>query len=303
LVFRFAPAQEQVKLLLAGEVDLVTELPGTMTTSVEASSQARVAKQRTFWTVGATMNTDSGALSDVRVRRALNLAIDREALVRYDIRGNGSALATLTMPGEEGHAPDLEPYPHDPDAARRLLEQAGVEMPLVLKALVRAQAQRTALIIKAQLEKIGVQLDIQAVYSDAEVIRGLQSEAWDIAIAGLPDPMCHSFFIQSILLFSKSPFSLQNDPEFDRRLMEVVQTLDDAQRARLGRELDHYVYEQALSLFTYQKIKTYGARLGVEFTPYISGMPYFFDARIVPRPEAAAATAATAATEATAPLP
>ncbi len=118
LTFRFAPFEKQVELLLAGKVDLVTELPGTLTTKVEQAKNARVIKKNTFWTVGATMRTSDGPLSDVRVRRALNLAIDREALIRFDVRGNGSILASLTMPGQEGHNPDLKPYEYDPGKAQ-----------------------------------------------------------------------------------------------------------------------------------------------------------------------------------------
>lgn len=277
LVFRFVPEHRQVELLLAGEVDVVTELPGTMTTRVESASDARVVKKRSFWTVGATMRTTEGPLADERVRRALNLAIDREALIRFDVRGNGSILASLTMDGEEGHNPDLKPYPHDPAAAKRLLEKAGVETPLVLRTLVRAHSDRSARIIAEHLRRVGVHLDIQAVFSDAQVIQGIASGEWDLAIAGLPDPMCHTYFIHTILLDSRSPFSLQDDPEFDRRLDEMVQTLDSDERQRRAQELDAYVHEHALSLFTYRKIKTYGIRQDVDFTPYVTGMPYFFD--------------------------
>lgn len=277
LVFRFAPMEEQVQMLLRGEADLVTELPGTMTRLVEESRTARIMKQRTFWTVGATMRTDRGPLADVRVRRALNMAVNHEDLVRYDSMGNGSALASLTMPGQGGHNPDLQRYPHDLDAARALLKEAGVQTPIVLRTLVRAQSERTARILAVQLAKIGVQVDIKAVYSDADVIRGLQSEEWDMAIAGLPDPMYHSFFIQTILLASQSPFSLHNDPVFDEKLGAMVTQLDDVKREAAGRELDRYVHDSALSLFTYQKIKTYGQSAELQFTPYLSGMPLFFD--------------------------
>lgn len=279
LVFRFAPAEEQVEMLLSGEVDLVTELPGTLTTRVESASDTHVVKRRSFWTVGATMRRDEGPLADVRVRRALNLAIDRAALIRFDVRGNGSILASLTMADQEGHNPDLEPYPFDPEEADRLLDEAGVERPLVLRTLVRAQAERTARIMAAHLARVGVELEIQAVYTDAQVIEGIASQEWDLAIGAVPDPMAHSYFIQTVLLYSQSPFSLHADAEFDRRLIELVQTLDAEERERLGRELDAHVHEQALSLFTYQKIKTYGLRADVEFEPYVTGMPYFFAVR------------------------
>jgi peptide/nickel transport system substrate-binding protein len=299
LVFRFIKAEDQAKALLAGEVDLVTELPGTLTTEVMQNTGTRVEKKKAFWTIGASFNTTEGPLADVRVRKALNLAINRDDLIRYDSRGNGVAIASLTMDGEEGHNPDLKPYPYDVEQAKKLLAEAGVKTPLVLKTIIRAQAQRTVSILAAQLKQIGVQLDVKAALSDAEVMGGIQSEKWDVTIGALPDPMCHSFFAQSILLFSQSPFSVHKNPEFDQKLGMMMTQLDPGLRTKLGQELDAYVHENALSLFTYQKVKTYGLNRKVRFEPYISGMPYFFSADIVEESTAGATDSAPAVSDAT----
>ena len=284
LVFRFLLIQEQVDLLLKEEVDLVTELPGTLTRPVMESAVALVQKRETFWTIGALINNvPPSPLADLRVRRALNHAVDRADLIRYDVRGNGTILASLTMEGQEGHNPDLEPYPYDPAEANRLLDDAGVKRPLILRTHVRAESERAAKIIASHLKKVGVILDME-VFNDARVIETLNDpqEIWDFGIAGIPDPMCHSYFIQSVLLYSESPYALLRDEEFDRRLIEMVSQRDPMELEQRARELDKYVHDQALSLFTYQKIKTYGVRRHVRFTPYVSGMPYFFDVSIEP---------------------
>jgi peptide/nickel transport system substrate-binding protein len=282
LTFRFVPADQQVKQLLKGEVDLVTELPGTMTMAVESNANTRVLKHKAFWTVSATMNTTSGPLADVRIRKAMNMAIDRTDLVKFDSMGNGTPIATLTMEGEGGHNPQLKPYAFDIAAANKLLDEAGVQRPVVLKTLVRTQSDRAAHIIAAQLAKIGVKLEFKGTLSDGEIIQRIMAarmgggETFDIAIGGGPDPMCHAFFMQSIMMFSQSPFSLQQDKAFDGQLIGMVTQLDPAKREQQAQAIDQYIHDNALSLFTYQKIKTYGQRRSVEFTPYISTMPYFF---------------------------
>jgi peptide/nickel transport system substrate-binding protein len=275
LVFRFAALEEQVKMLLAGEVDVVTELPGTRTLAVETAGGTRVVKQRSFWAMAATLNTSHGPLADVRVRQALNLALNQQDLIRYDTMGNGYPLASLTVEGQTGHNPDLRPYPYDPQRAKALLKEAGVELPLVLRAHARAQSERTARIVAAQLAEVGVHLQIQQIVSDADAIQHM-SQPWDIGFGGGPDPMCHAFFTQCLLLYSKSPYALLRDPKFDQMLMEMVHTLDADERLARAYSLDRYVHEQALCLFTYQRIKTYGLRRDVNFVPYVSGMPYFF---------------------------
>lgn len=275
LIFRFVPSDHQMEALFKGEVDLLTELPGTMTTQVMSHSGTRILKGNTFWTVGATMNLAKKPLSDLEFRKALNLAIDRNEIVRYDSFGNGQPLATLSMPGQGGHNDGLAPYPYDPKRAKQILSNLGYEN-VTLKTLVRVHGLRTARIIKTQLAKVGISLDIKSVNTDADVIHALQSEPWDIAIAGLPDPMCHSFFAESILLFSGSPFSLTKDAEFDGRLQRVVTTVNESERETAAQQLDSYIYDQALSLFTYQRIKTYALRTDVNFIPSVSSMPHFF---------------------------
>lgn len=284
LVFFFRPFETQCRMLLDRKVDLMTEFPGTRTIEAMENRGTSIVKRNTFWTVGAMFNIDKPPLSDVRVRKALNMALDKDAIISGESLNNGRPIATFTMKGEEGHDPSLVPYEFNPAKARQLLEEAGVKTPLVLKTSVREQGVRVAEAIATQLKaNLDVTLDVH-VFSDADVIQALHSQEWDIGIAGLPDPMCHSAFIAGILLYSKSPFAITHSPEFDRRLETMTSVLDDKERGRLGRELDAYVYDQALGLFTFQRIKTYGINERLSFIPSVTGMHHFYKAYFMPRP-------------------
>jgi peptide/nickel transport system substrate-binding protein len=276
LEFKFAPLRDQVDLLLSGQVDLVTDVPGTQTLRLSRSGQVQIEKRPTFATVAATVNTSTGPLADVRVRRALNLATDKGELIRYDLLGNGEPLAGVTFPAEFGHNDSLKPYPFDPERARRELEQSGWPHGFHLKTFLKSNAERTGRIIAAQLKRVGVTLDVTMV-PDALLVETMRREPWDLAIADVPDPMQHSYFIQAILFYSKSPFSLTRDPEYDSRLERMIGTLDEKRQREACEGLDAYIFDNALGLFTYQKIRTYGMTKGLTFTPYRSGMPYFFD--------------------------
>lgn len=275
LEFIFLPPREQVASLLRGDVDIVTELPGTDTLKVMQSRIAKIIKKESFYTVGSSVNISSGPLADRRVRQAINYAIDKEALVRYDVLGNARILASLTMPGEIGHNPDLKPYPYDPAKARRLLREAGYPSGLTLKVVVKAQGERTLRIIASQLRQVGIRLDAQRT-TDADVIRDIQKKRWDFTFGGCPDPLAHSFFVQFIFLSGLSPYSILKDPAFDRMLAAMVGTLDPRKQDRAGRKLDRYVHDEALGVFTYQRIKTYGVNRRIHFIPSVTGMPDFF---------------------------
>ena len=75
------------------------------------------------------LNVEDPTLADVRVRRALALAIDRERLVRTIWRGLGVVTETMLPPTSWAHHSGLAPLRHDPAQAGRLLDEAGFPDP------------------------------------------------------------------------------------------------------------------------------------------------------------------------------
>ncbi|MCR4295202.1 MAG: ABC transporter substrate-binding protein, partial [Elusimicrobia bacterium] len=251
LEFRFIPAARQVEALLSGELDILTNLPGTRTLEVQASSRTAVVKKPTFYTVAGNFNSSRRPLSNRRIREALNLGIDRKALVRYDILGNGVPIGTLTLPGEFGHNASLAPYLYDPAKARRILREEGYPKGFALKVLLKVNAARTGQILAKQLERIGIILEPTLV-TDAQLFENLKNrDQWDIAIYDCPDPMHHAFFIRSIFLAGNSPFSLASDKGIDERLERMVKTFDAGEQREASEELDAYIHAEYLALPTY----------------------------------------------------
>ncbi len=282
LTFKFIPYEKQVQALLSGDVDLLTDLPGTQTLRVMASPRLAVTKKPTFYTMPVALNLSSGPLSNVDVRKALNYAVDKESLVRYDLLGNGKAIATLSMPGEAGHNPLLRPYGYDIEKARRLLEKAGYSKGFTLHVVIKKNAERAAKIMKANFGAIGVKL-VTTTVPDSNLIDAVRSGKYDMIMGSSPDPMCHAYFIQAIVLASKSPFAVGGDLDFDSLLAKMVAAVDPEQSKRLAEEIDAYVHENAMSIFTYQKNMVYAYNKGLSFSPYVSGMPYFLSAEFTGR--------------------
>lgn len=275
LVFRFIPSDGQVDALLASKIDLLTDLPGTQTLRVKTDPKLTVIKKPSYYTMPFSLNLSSGPLSSLKVRQALNHGVNKENLIRYDLLGNGKPIATLSMPGETGHDPTLKPYEYDPAKARRLLTEAGYPEGFSLNFLVKKNAERTAKIVAVDLKKVGVHARMFPV-SDADMIREFKSGKYDMFIGSCPDPLGHSYFVQSIVLLTGSPFAWGGDPEFDSRLHRMGSAIDPAESERLALSNDRYVHEKAMSIFTYQKSIVYGHDRELLFSPYITGMHNFY---------------------------
>jgi peptide/nickel transport system substrate-binding protein len=130
--------------LLAGNVDFIDQVPTSDLARLRGDQRLRLSE-----TVGLRLifialdhlraeNENSphisdnegrplgrNPLKDVRVRRALSMAIDRQAIVSRIMEGAATPANQFLPPGTFSHVPDLPPIPYDPDGARRLLAEAG----------------------------------------------------------------------------------------------------------------------------------------------------------------------------------
>jgi peptide/nickel transport system substrate-binding protein len=146
------------------------------------------------------LNFDDPALADPRVRRALALSFDREKLVRTLWRGLGVVTETMLPPGHWARNDALPPTPHDPAAARRLLDEAGYPDPdgagprprltLSYKTSTDETSLLQAQVLQAMAAKAGIALDIRSLefatfFSDIE--RG-SFQLFSLTRVGIDDP-------------------------------------------------------------------------------------------------------------------
>lgn len=127
IVFRIIPdANTQVAQLLAGQLDLVTRLNPSLLTGVTGNPNLEVLRQSQnlyFW---IALNQNDERFTDPRVRQALLMAIDREAMIEAILRGYGTVATGPIAPLLAAiYNPDVPSYPYDPEGARALLAEAG----------------------------------------------------------------------------------------------------------------------------------------------------------------------------------
>ena len=113
----------RLSALLAGEISLMTNL---LPEDVERAPKYAAVQGVENPTI--ILNAMEGVTSDPRVREAMNLAVDKEAIAQ-DLFGGFADVANCQIMSEQifGHNPDLEPYPYDPERARELIAEAGAE--------------------------------------------------------------------------------------------------------------------------------------------------------------------------------
>jgi len=247
-VFAVEASTTQLNMYLTGLVDWMVKPPPELYDVLLSRPDSRTGPQ--FGTSFLRFNTRRAPLDDQRVRRALALSLDREALARDVMRGGQSAIDSLVPPGLAGYEP-ASFGPSDPGAARSLLAEAGhaggVGLP-VLELLYphnAATADFCAAVADTWRRELGLQVRLvnQAfeVYLDSTV-SGRYDVAWGTWIGDYLDP---STFLEAFLSGSGNNRTGWQDPAYDA-LLETAATLPDVHaRALCFREAEQLLLDCA----------------------------------------------------------
>lgn len=258
LVFRpIADANARASEMLAGGLDVMVELPPDTLRSFAGASRFMVlsAAGPHLWFL--ILNAKSGPLADLRVRQAVNYAIDKRAIVDDVLQG------TATIPAGPiatafGSASDagLAPYPHDPEKARALLKAAGADgARLTLLAsdggagMLEPIAMATA--IQADLAKVGLKVAIRTFEWNAYLARvnaglgdaDMAEMAW---MTNDPDTLPY-LALRAAATPDKGGFNAGSfvDPALDAALADARAEIDPEKRAALYRAIDRRVHDAA----------------------------------------------------------
>ncbi|ANJ27404.1 ABC transporter substrate-binding protein [Agromyces aureus] len=208
-----------------------------------------------------------GPLGDVRVRQALLMALDRDGILEAAAKGYGEVSNALTTESVWGGASDatrdaafsdLEEYPYDVEAARKLVEEAGAtgEKVVIATAPIGNDFTVISQATVAAAQSIGLEAEIKtvtpnaytALFSDPSAREGVDL-FYTVWYLSSPDPL-EMYGVLRTGEFSN--YGGWSDPEFDAIANEAVGIQDAEARAQKSSELQHIANEQLpwLPLFT-----------------------------------------------------
>ncbi|WP_067177439.1 ABC transporter substrate-binding protein [Microtetraspora niveoalba] len=236
-----------ITALLAGELDGSWYVPSSGFARLRATDTGTLYFGRTSGSYVAMVTDLNGALGDVRIRKALSLAIDRRGIVKAAVAGAAEPLKAPAAPGSWGFEKEALRAAYDalPDPggrleeARALVREAGVPSAPVTIAVTGSQAEMPVIgaEVKRAGESIGLKVEIRtlpadnynALYSDAEARKGIDL-IFSLWQTDFPDPTQIYQYLQTGDTFNYARWS---NPEYDRLVTEAASAGDPAQRAKL----------------------------------------------------------------------
>jgi len=115
----------RLNALRAGEVNMIHEAPWDELESLADEGFQLVMNENTPSIFFISFNMKNEVMQDVRVRKAINMAIDREGIAREVMHNTGKAEYGILSPGTTAYDPSFRSFPYDPEGAKQLLAEAG----------------------------------------------------------------------------------------------------------------------------------------------------------------------------------
>jgi peptide/nickel transport system substrate-binding protein len=267
IIMRFVPEMNAAMSdLLAGQGDLISKLPPAQKQRAESSPQVEVhagARVRPAW---IAWNTRRPPLDDVRVRRALLMGIDRDALAR-GLFGDVGEPAWSPIPAAlREHSPAARPVPFDTAGARRLLGEAGFRdsdgdglldrqgrpLRIEIDFITTDDTRRDVLVaIQSQLRRIGVDIAPRA-YESSTWVQRLREGAfagsfwgwgWGPGVVG---PNAEMIFHSRSVPPNGPNFAASRNPRIDALIDQVLVLTDTAAARPLWTELEQLMIDDAV---------------------------------------------------------
>jgi peptide/nickel transport system substrate-binding protein/oligopeptide transport system substrate-binding protein len=242
----------------SGNVDILQVPEGeTRTWEQTDEKSARLQSAPALRLYYMAINTTRGPLADVRVRRAINHAIDTKTILDRLISGRGRVAAGVIPPALDSSGAQRAPYAYDTAAARRLLAEAGHPNGIDVELWVSQDATfaRLAQTIQGYLQAVGIRAKI--VQRDASSVREASRNGQvDLTVkdwwADYPD--ADAFLYPLMHSSSKGPggnVSFFSNRTVDSLITLARRTTDDAQRVGYARQADSVVFAEAPMAFLF----------------------------------------------------
>ena len=195
-VFRFINAPDaQVAAVQAGEVDVLFNFATRNVDRLVVNKHYQVLIGASSGKGMLALNHRHKPLDDVRVRRAISHAIDRETFIREVLDGRGKAIGSHFSPTDAGYVHLAGMYPYDPARARVLLKEAGVTLPLKMTLTLppTPYARAGGPVVAADLAKVGIELQLEQV-EWSQWLAGVFKGQFDMTLINHVEPLDYQIY-------------------------------------------------------------------------------------------------------------
>ncbi|AEF56396.1 ABC transporter substrate-binding protein [Marinomonas posidonica] len=254
VVFRFiGDPQAQAAALISGGIDAIPEFTAPeLVSQFEKNNAFETVIGTTGMEVIAGMNNARKPFNDVRVRQALMMATDRQAIIDATNAGLGTPIGSHFSPSDAGYEDLTTALPYDPAKAKQLLAEAGYPngFTFTMKVPNRTYAERASEIMQAYFSMIGVTMKIETSEFPAKWVQDVFKDTnYDMTIIGHAEPL-------DIGIYARDPYYFNYDnPDFNKAMVDVSNATTEQERVSGYQHAQKILAQDVPALFLYARPK------------------------------------------------
>lgn len=258
--------------LETGEIDIATPISSVDEENIKNNPKLQLLTKPSISYTYIGMNMTKVPLNDIRVRKAINYAIDKQAIIDVILNGNGKIATSPIAPGVFGFTDKTKNYEYNVEKAKELMKEAGYENGFTTSILVfsgEANTQ-TAEIVQAYLKEIGIDLKIEIVEVSAywdmteRGVHNLFLGSWGV-VTGDADYGLYAMYHSSAKGGAGNRDFYENE-KVDELLDKAKTEIDPETRKKLYEEAQILIVNDAPDVMLYNRNLTVGAQ------KYIKGL-------------------------------
>ncbi|MCI4664966.1 MAG: ABC transporter substrate-binding protein [Neomegalonema sp.] len=247
--------------MMAGDIDVFAGFPAPENLPLfKADARFQVLVGSTEGETILAMNHKRKPFDDVRVRKAISMAIDRKAIIDGAMFGVGAPIGTHFAPHHPDYVDLTAKSPYDPAAAKKLLAEAGYPkgFKTTLKLPPPSYARRGGEIIAAQLRAIGVEVEIANVEWAQWLEEVFRGKNYGLTIVSHTEPM-------DIGIYARDDYYFQySSPKFKAVMAKLNLATDPAARSALLKQAQTILAEDYVNGFLFELAWPTVAKAGVK---------------------------------------
>ena len=216
------------------------------------------------------LNHNVKPLDDIRVRKALCMGVDKQAIIDLAFDGYGTPIGSSMYPAFGKYFDDslTNYYTRDVEAAKALLAEAGYPDGLDLKMTVPSNKKpytETAEVLVAQLAEIGVNVEIQPVEWQTWLDETYYGRNFETTVVGIDaSNMTARALLERFVSDFRKNFIGYNNAEYDELFRQVLDETDDAKQTELYKKMERNLTENAANVYIQDLADLMAVRDGIE---------------------------------------
>lgn len=243
----FETAAAMANAVLAGQIDVASNVGAVAARTAEARKDLRVIRRANDMSMPIVMRTADGPFADPRVREAMRLLVDRDAMVKQVLSGYSTIANDILGTGDPGYAKDIPQRSRDVDKAKALLSAAGFDLSKTYEVVTTEDISglaESATLFASQVKDAGVQIQVVkqesgAFYEDTWLKGDLYTTYW-----GTNDSVV--FFASKTMVSEAGQNEAGwSDKEFDAAYRKVLETSDPAARRTALQDVQRIEHERS----------------------------------------------------------